>query len=264
MRTAVLGSFVVAVAVLVLAAVAAGPERSDPAAPGVRPVQASIAKDMVALSVTVGDKYQQVTVIDPKLQVMSVYHIEPRHRENRPAKRSEHPLGLADDGVQQREPLAAGDSSVDRGEVTGTPWSKNGSTRLKRWLPDWAFLRGKSTCGAERNELRAYRDGANWKFKVEEVDALAKELRSQAKPAGNARRRQRRRALERAFARRVGVRHLGHGDRPQEFGRRRDIRLAGSSVDLADGSRKPGASRQRAGNDPRRGLVAGRQRGLAR
>jgi hypothetical protein len=38
--------------------------------------QASVAKEMIALSVTVGDKYQQVTVIDPKLRVMSVYHVD--------------------------------------------------------------------------------------------------------------------------------------------------------------------------------------------
>jgi excisionase family DNA binding protein len=32
----------------------------------------------------------------------------------------------------------------------------------------------------ERNELHGYRDGANWKFKAEDVDALARRLRSQA------------------------------------------------------------------------------------
>jgi len=32
----------------------------------------------------------------------------------------------------------------------------------------------------ERNELHGYRDGANWKFKAEDVDAFAKRLRSQA------------------------------------------------------------------------------------
>jgi hypothetical protein len=32
--------------------------------------------DMLAVSANVGEKYQQLTIIDPKLRVMSVYHIE--------------------------------------------------------------------------------------------------------------------------------------------------------------------------------------------
>jgi excisionase family DNA binding protein len=35
----------------------------------------------------------------------------------------------------------------------------------------------------ERNELRGYRDGASWKFPVEEVDALARQLRAGKRPA---------------------------------------------------------------------------------
>ncbi len=32
--------------------------------------------ELIALATTVGDKYQQVTVIDPNKRVMSVYHVE--------------------------------------------------------------------------------------------------------------------------------------------------------------------------------------------
>jgi hypothetical protein len=74
MRTAVLGLLVVVT--LALVALAAGPERLSPPAQRPAAVEAGVAKEMVALSVTVGDKYQQVTVIDPKLRVMSVYHID--------------------------------------------------------------------------------------------------------------------------------------------------------------------------------------------
>ena len=74
MRTAVLGLLIGGG--LVMAAVGAPPYRSEvseqPAS-----VQASTPnKELIALATTVDDKYQQVTVIDPKLRVMSVYHVE--------------------------------------------------------------------------------------------------------------------------------------------------------------------------------------------
>ena len=41
------------------------------------PFQAAVANgELIALATTIGDKYQQVTVIDPKQRVMSVYHVE--------------------------------------------------------------------------------------------------------------------------------------------------------------------------------------------
>lgn len=62
---------------LVIAAAAAAPERGE--LTGQRNVATpSIAAggDMIALSATVGDKYQQLAVIDPKAKVISVYHVE--------------------------------------------------------------------------------------------------------------------------------------------------------------------------------------------
>lgn len=75
MRLAMLG--VLAGVGLALAAVGATPDGRETLAlrPGphgaVRP-----SGELVALSVTVDNKFQQVTVIDPKLRAMSVYHIE--------------------------------------------------------------------------------------------------------------------------------------------------------------------------------------------
>ncbi len=75
MRIAVLGALVGAG--LVIAAM--GParyggealaQRADPYASATR------TAELVALSATVGDKYQQITVIDPKLRVMSVYRVD--------------------------------------------------------------------------------------------------------------------------------------------------------------------------------------------
>ena len=75
MRTAMLGALVGAG--LAMAAVAAAPNRSEDI--GQRPGAYEVAKaagDLIALATVVGDRYQQVTVIDPKLRAMSVYHVE--------------------------------------------------------------------------------------------------------------------------------------------------------------------------------------------
>ena len=77
MRAVVLGFLVVAG--LVIGAAAGAPERHEGGAQRVPPheLQSTLANaDMIAVSANVGDKYQQLTVIDPKLRVMSVYHIE--------------------------------------------------------------------------------------------------------------------------------------------------------------------------------------------
>lgn len=75
MKKAVLG--VLIGAGLVIAAAAAAPERGDPL--GQRgPIPQSVAAggDLIAVSTVVGDKYQQLTVVDPKAKVISVYHVE--------------------------------------------------------------------------------------------------------------------------------------------------------------------------------------------
>jgi len=77
MRTVILG--LVVVAGLVIGVATAAPERRDGGRERVSAfqLQSTLANaDMLAVSATVGDKYQQLTIIDPKLRVMSVYHIE--------------------------------------------------------------------------------------------------------------------------------------------------------------------------------------------
>jgi hypothetical protein len=77
MRTAIVG--VVVIAGMVIGVATAAPERRDGPSQRGGPfqLQSTLANaDMLVVSANVGDKYQQLTVIDPKLHVMSVYHIE--------------------------------------------------------------------------------------------------------------------------------------------------------------------------------------------
>jgi hypothetical protein len=75
MRTAVLGALMGAG--LVIAAAAAAPERSNLLGQrGATSPAVGAGGEMVAFSCVVGDRYQQVTVLDPKLKALSVYHIE--------------------------------------------------------------------------------------------------------------------------------------------------------------------------------------------
>lgn len=75
MKTMVLG---VLVGVgLVIAAVGVLPDRSEALAQRIPPYRLTSADgELIALSTTVGDKYQQLTVIDPKLRVLSIYHVD--------------------------------------------------------------------------------------------------------------------------------------------------------------------------------------------
>jgi len=62
---------------LVIAAVAATPDPSEVFAQRPGPNRSiSPAGELIAVSTVVDDKYQQLVVIDPKLKVMSVYHVE--------------------------------------------------------------------------------------------------------------------------------------------------------------------------------------------
>jgi hypothetical protein len=74
MRKAVLGALIGAG--LVIVAAAAAPERSDVLGPRAAAPSVAVGGELLALSTTVGDKYQQLTVIDPKAKVISVYHVE--------------------------------------------------------------------------------------------------------------------------------------------------------------------------------------------
>ncbi len=73
MRTAGIG--VVVVACLVIAAVAGGADRGQPAFPREVSGSAVASGDLMAMTAPAGENRQQLTVIDPKLQVISVYHV---------------------------------------------------------------------------------------------------------------------------------------------------------------------------------------------
>ncbi|MHC4403247.1 MAG: hypothetical protein ACYTG0_26615 [Planctomycetota bacterium] len=75
MRTAILGAL--AGAGLVMAIVGATPNRGEAFAQHpARPAMAGPSSDLIALSTTVGDKHQQVTMVDPRSRSISVYHID--------------------------------------------------------------------------------------------------------------------------------------------------------------------------------------------
>jgi hypothetical protein len=75
MRVAVLGCLVVAILVAAVSVVLP----DDRAVPGREAAPSGAAfsdRGLLAFSETVAQKYQQVTVIDPKREVMSVYHVD--------------------------------------------------------------------------------------------------------------------------------------------------------------------------------------------
>ncbi|MGD0783703.1 MAG: helix-turn-helix domain-containing protein, partial [Candidatus Aminicenantales bacterium] len=96
----------------------------------------------------------------------------------------------------------------------------------------------------ERNELRAFRDGATWKFKIEEVDALARQLRAKPKaPPAETPDDDSGDVLLSELS--LGASEsgtsgtvIGHKGGPES-----DIRLAGSGVDLSGSGKKPGSMR---------------------
>jgi len=75
MRTAVLGALIGAG--VMMAAAGATQERDALFAQRIGPYRPTEARsELIALATVVGEKYQQVTVIDPKQKVMGVYHID--------------------------------------------------------------------------------------------------------------------------------------------------------------------------------------------
>ncbi len=75
MRMVLLGGLIGAG--LAIAAVGATPDRGELFDQRLAPHQAAMSSgELIALSATVDDQHQLVTVIDPKLRSMSVYHVE--------------------------------------------------------------------------------------------------------------------------------------------------------------------------------------------
>ena len=62
---------------LAIAAVGATPNRGElPGQRSLPPEVAAATGELIAFSTTVGNEYAVLTVIDPKLRAMSVYHVE--------------------------------------------------------------------------------------------------------------------------------------------------------------------------------------------
>ena len=75
MKTAMLGALIGAG--LVVATMGVLPDGGEVFAQRTTPNWSNLPESgLIALSETVGGKYQQLTVIDPKLRVMSIYHID--------------------------------------------------------------------------------------------------------------------------------------------------------------------------------------------
>ena len=75
MRTVMLGALIVAGLVVTAAGVTANPREGSPQ-PIAMGRSSGANSQLIALSTCVGEKYQQVTVIDPKTEAMSVYHVD--------------------------------------------------------------------------------------------------------------------------------------------------------------------------------------------
>jgi len=74
MRAALLGAL--AGAGLVAAIFGANASRGELFAQQIGSQRPDAGADLIALSTVVGEQYQQVTVIDPRQRVMSIYHVE--------------------------------------------------------------------------------------------------------------------------------------------------------------------------------------------
>ena len=78
MRSMLLG-FPVVIGLVTVVAAGVGADRKEalPQRVPASQLQSTLANaDMIAVSANFGEKYQQLTIIDPKQRVMSVYHIE--------------------------------------------------------------------------------------------------------------------------------------------------------------------------------------------
>jgi hypothetical protein len=74
LRTAILGAVVGAG--LVMVALGAVADRSKAFGQRLRSEEPRASDQLIAVSTVVDDKYQQLTVIDPRLRTLGVYHVE--------------------------------------------------------------------------------------------------------------------------------------------------------------------------------------------
>ena len=75
MRTAVLGICLIAVSWIVIGGIVAGEGSAQQPTPK-QIMQAAARGELIAFDTIVGDKIQQVTIVDPKRRSLSVYHVE--------------------------------------------------------------------------------------------------------------------------------------------------------------------------------------------
>ena len=75
MRIVVLGIFLVVASLIAAAGFGAGGETTGQPSPA-QMMQAAARGELIALDTMVGDKIQQITIVDPKRRSMSVYHVE--------------------------------------------------------------------------------------------------------------------------------------------------------------------------------------------
>ena len=75
MRIAVLGICLVAASLIAAAGFGAGEGTAQQPSP-VQIMRAAARGELIAIDAMVGDKIQQITIVDPKRRSLSVYHIE--------------------------------------------------------------------------------------------------------------------------------------------------------------------------------------------
>ena len=75
MRTAVLGLCLVGVSMIAVAGLGAGEGSAQQPTP-TQIMQAAARGELIAFDTLVGDKIQQITIVDPKRRSLSVYHVE--------------------------------------------------------------------------------------------------------------------------------------------------------------------------------------------
>ncbi len=105
MRIAVIGAWVISCLTLaaLLAALVPSVGRADRT---VAPIVPS-GTGLIALTAPASEQRQQITVIDPEMHVMGVYHVDLASGEIALKKRAQHPLGPANGRVQRPASAAA-------------------------------------------------------------------------------------------------------------------------------------------------------------
>ena len=163
----------------VIAAVAVAEQRGENSAQRGTPptaLPAMAGTELIVVPTSLGEKGQMLTVVDPRQRVLCVYHID--MATGKIALKSVRNIqwDLQINDLNNENPLPQEDSLHVGTEVTQARPLWHRSTTIRQRPPN--FLARPSTRSRqmlERRELHGYRDGADWKFKVEDIDRLAKQ-----------------------------------------------------------------------------------------